>query len=277
MALWKNTNTAAGRPKQIPGRLIFNGATDVVNSIITSKRHKLQTGDVVVYSAGGGTPITGLTENTVGYYVVRISADTIKLAETLANAIAVTPTTITLSGAPAGAAHSILMANIFFVDETEAGLVSNHNKGINGGGWWKVVEYVDSDGSPRYKTECLVSMGTPAATSGDASDDTTVPDAESLITISGHPAAASTTVALSAASFAVTAAASTGTIAYQWQRAAAATPNKFSNVVNATTLAYAITSALTTANSGDRYRVVISNNAGAAKVVSNAVTLTVTA
>lgn len=80
MALWKNLDDAASRPKQIPGRLLFDGssATAVVvgTDSIVSKRHKLVTGDVVLYSAGGGTVITGLTENTK-YFVIRVDADTI--------------------------------------------------------------------------------------------------------------------------------------------------------------------------------------------------------
>lgn len=295
MALWNKLDDAASRPKHISGRLLFDGssATAVVagTDSIVSKRHKLQTGDVVLYSAGGGTVITGLTEN-IKLYVVRIDADTIKLATTLANAIAVTPTVIDITAVGVGDSHSIVMANVFFVSQEEAALTANHNKGINGGGWWRVQEYTDGDGTPRYKTECLVSMGTPTATSGDTVltiEDSTVPDAESVIAISVQPDAQATTVALSAATFAVTAALTgAGTIAYQWQRAPAATPNRFSNVTNATgitgattnSLAYTSTSVLTTANSGDRYRVIMSSSvasSGTAKVVSNAVALTVIA
>ena len=61
-----------------------------------------------------------------------------------------------------------------FVSTEEAQLKTNKDKGIHGAGWWKVMEYVDNAGMPRYKAECLVAMTVPNSVSGDATDDEVV-------------------------------------------------------------------------------------------------------
>jgi hypothetical protein len=160
----------------------------------------------------------------------------------------------------------------FFVDEAEAQKKANKDKGINGAGWWDIREYKDSDGTPRYKTILLVAMTTPFATSGDASDDATVADIEAIVTIGTQPTAQNTSAG--AATFAVVATvAPSGTVTYQWQKALASKNTKFSDVIGQTA-ASIILSGQTAANTGDRYRVVITSTTGAPKVTSNAVILT---
>lgn len=83
------------------------------------------------------------------------------------------------------------------------------------------------------------------------------------------------TVATAAATFSVTAAASTGSLVYQWQRRTSSTA-KWTNVSGATSASLALTG-LTTASSGYQYRVKLTSSAGAEEVISNAATLTVTA
>ena len=160
----------------------------------------------------------------------------------------------------------------FFVDETEAQKKSNKDKGINGAGWWDIREYKDSDGTSRYKTILLVAMTTPFATSADASDDATVADIEAVITIGTQPTTQAIT--LGAATFAVVATvAPSGTVTYQWQKALASANTKFANIIGQTASSI-ILSGQTAANTGDRYRVVVSSTTGAPKVTSNAVPLT---
>jgi len=67
---------------------VFNGSTAVssVNDTITITSHGFDTGTKVRYSAGGGTAIGNLTEDYVTYYVIKINANTIKLATSLYNA-----------------------------------------------------------------------------------------------------------------------------------------------------------------------------------------------
>jgi hypothetical protein len=83
------------------------------------------------------------------------------------------------------------------------------------------------------------------------------------------------TVATAAATFSVTAAASTGSLVYQWQRRTSSTA-KWTNVSGATSSSLALTT-LTTASDGYQYRVKLTSSAGAEEVISNTATLTVTA
>jgi hypothetical protein len=82
-----------------------------------------------------------------------------------------------------------------------------------------------------------------------------------------------TAVGTAAATFSVTAAASTGSLVYQWQRRTSSTA-KWTNVSGATSSSLALT-ALTTASNGYQYRVKLTSSAGAEEVISNTATLTV--
>ena len=162
-------------------------------------------------------------------------------------------------------------AKCFFVSTEEAQLDTNKSKGITGTGWWLINEYTDASGNKRYKSECLVSLAVAQATAGDAADDATVPDVEVVASISVQPTAQTTI--LGEATFSVTGALSGGgSIAYQWQRAAAATPTRFVNVAGATSATLALTGR-TSANNNDLYRVVISGS-GAKALNSSSAKLT---
>lgn len=82
-----------------------------------------------------------------------------------------------------------------------------------------------------------------------------------------------TTVGTAAATFSVTAAATTGSLVYQWQRRTASS-GKWTNVSGATSSSLALTG-LTTSSNGYEYRVKLTSSAGAEEVISDAATLTV--
>lgn len=82
-----------------------------------------------------------------------------------------------------------------------------------------------------------------------------------------------TGVGTAAATFSVTATASTGSLVYQWQRRTSST-GKWANVSGATSSSLALT-ALTTSSNGYEYRVKLTSSAGAEEVISNAAILTV--
>lgn len=69
----------------------FNGATAVevvaASDAITLTNHKLATGEKVTYDNGSGTSVSGLTSGN-DYYVIKVDANTIKLATSASNAIA---------------------------------------------------------------------------------------------------------------------------------------------------------------------------------------------
>lgn len=162
-------------------------------------------------------------------------------------------------------------ANTVFVSREEAALKTNKDKGITGAGWWLVTQKTDSFGTPKYKAECLVAMSVANSVSGDAADDAIAADVEVTITIGTQPAAR--TSAAGAATFTVTATASSGAVTYQWQRALAATPTRFANVSGATSASLALTG-IVAGDSGNLYRVVLSSDSGAAKVTSSSAALT---
>ena len=82
--------------------------------------------------------------------------------------------------------------DIYFVDNTEASLAANKNRGLNSPGWWQYHEYTDASGATRYKTELLVAFSETAANAGDYADDTDVADSAVTITVSGQPSNQST-------------------------------------------------------------------------------------
>lgn len=58
--------------------------------------HGLVTGDTIVYDAGAGTPVGGLTDGQT-YYVIVVDPRTVRLAATLADAFAATPVAVNLN------------------------------------------------------------------------------------------------------------------------------------------------------------------------------------
>ena len=84
------------------------------------------------------------------------------------------------------------------------------------------------------------------------------------------------TVGTAAATFSVTAAASTGSLVYQWQVQTAAATTKWTNISGATSSSLALTG-LVVGDSGKKYRVKLGGSVGGEEVISNSVALTVTA
>ena len=237
-----------------------NGSATVTGSG-TAFTTELKAGRFIVI-AGVKYKILSITSNTVLTLTSNYEGTTIASGATITQHQA--PAFLSLADA----------RKAVFVSQEEALLATNKAKGITGAGWWLFNEFIDSFGKNRSKAECLVAMTVLNATSGDSAatgEDLIASDAESVVTISVQPAAQTTI--LGEATFGVTASATSGTLTYQWQRAAAATPTRFVNVSAATSATLALTGRLL-ANSGDLYRVVISTDAGAAKVTSNAAALT---
>jgi hypothetical protein len=170
--------------------------------------------------------------------------------------------------------HFFDLTKIFFIDRTEAQQDANKKKGIHGGGWYHINEYVDAAGDTRYKTELLVCIDEVVGTTGDStvtSEDLTASDSNPVITISVQPANQDTSGGT--ATFAVTASTTIGSMTYQWQKSVVGS-TRWTNV-SAATSSSLVLSSQTSANTGDRYRVVLSTTTqGAAKVYSDAATLT---
>ena len=86
----------------------FDGSSSSVistsNNTITISDHGFATGDTAVYSAGGGTVVTGLEEGR-NYFIIKNADDKIKLALTREDAT--DGTAVSLTGVGAGSSHSV--------------------------------------------------------------------------------------------------------------------------------------------------------------------------
>ncbi len=99
-----------------PSEDTFNAqsAVSTANDTITLTSHAFNTGDAVTYSDKGGTVIAGLTDGGT-FFIIKVDANTVKLATTASNAVAGTAIDITagssenhgLTGATATAVASL--------------------------------------------------------------------------------------------------------------------------------------------------------------------------
>jgi hypothetical protein len=172
---------------------------------------------------------------------------------------------------------------IVFVDETEAALSENKERGINGPGWWSYRTYTDASGKTRHKAECLAFIANADLNANETqTDDTIAADVASAITISAQPADVTGAADPFTGTFAVTASADAGTVVYQWQRKSA-TSTRWVNIgastdgsvyTNFTTATLTITGAAKADLDGYEYRVKLTSTAGAEEVISDAASLT---
>ena len=173
---------------------------------------------------------------------------------------------------------------VVFIDDTEAQLKSNKDRGLNAPGWWSYFTYTDGHGKTRHKAEQLVYICNPEANASETqADDTIGADVLETITITAQPA--NSTSSSGAGTFAVTATRDqSGTLAYVWQRQTA-TGNRWTNIAanTDTGITYADFTTATLAYSslggdtldGYKYRVKVTTSKGATEVISNgAATLT---
>lgn len=110
-----------------PKSIIFNASSsvDVTNSYINFIGHTFETGDQVLYNAGGGIEPSGLSNNFV-YYVIKIDANNLRLATSLANAELGTYVSITSIGS--GSAHKLSSTGTTATVATNsAGAITNIN------------------------------------------------------------------------------------------------------------------------------------------------------
>lgn len=175
-----------------------------------------------------------------------------------------------------GIAASAQAKTIVFVDNQEAALKENKDRGINAPGWWSYYTYTDGEGNVRHKAEHLVTIADPDLNANETQPDDAIA-ADYTIVIDSQPADASVT-APAAAQFVVAASTTPagGALTFQWQE------DQGAGFVN---LAEAGVYSGTTANTLDisdstgldtyQYRVVVSNTGASADVTSAAALLTV--
>jgi len=166
-----------------------------------------------------------------------------------------------------GIAASEQAKTVIYIDETEAALEANKERGLNAPGWWSYFSYTDSSGATRHKAEQMVFIaGGDINANETQADDAQAADVAVVITINTQPA--DTAVAVGAALQLTLAAISTppgdaSLLSYQWQKKSG---NRWSNVSGATGTTFDIaTYAATDAGS---YRVKINSSNGAKEVIS---------
>ena len=162
---------------------------------------------------------------------------------------------------------------IVFVDETEAGLAANKERGITAPGWWAYRTYTDAAGNTRHKAEHLMFLTNAEANADETlSDDTIAADVQNTITFTTNNT--DKTASGGAATFLVAVSVTnSGTAAFQWQRRTSST-GRWSNISGATSTSLALTG-LTTDENGYQYRVKVTSDNGAPEVISDVATLTV--
>ena len=166
-----------------------------------------------------------------------------------------------------GIAASAQAKTVLYIDETEAALEANKERGLNAPGWWSYFSYTDSSGATRHKAEQLVFVAGGDTNSNETqADDAQAADVAVLITINTQPA--DTAVAVGDALQLTLAAIATppgdaSVLTYQWQKKSG---NRWNNVSGATGTTFDVASyAATDAGS---YRVKINSSTGAKEVIS---------
>ena len=82
-----------------------------------------------------------------------------------------------------GVSGSSQAKTIVFIDDTEAQLKENKDRGVGSPGWYSFFTYTDMHGNTRYKAEHLVTIAGPEANASETqSDDTIGADITSVIT-----------------------------------------------------------------------------------------------
>jgi len=182
------------------------------------------------------------------------------------------------TNATAGAeGNAAVAARVIFIDDAEAELAENRERGLTAPGWWSYTSYTDASGETRHKCEHLVSMKDAPANTAD-SDDAVAADVASAITIANDPADVGGAADPFTGTFVVAASATTGNLVFQWQRQTA-TGTRWTNVTDAGVFSGSATSTLTITGGakadldGYKFRVKITTDAGAEEVVSAAATL----
>jgi len=173
---------------------------------------------------------------------------------------------------------------VVFIDDAEAILAENKERGLTAPGWWEYFTYTDDAGNTRHKAQHLVSFKDAPANTADGDDDVAA-DVASAITVG--TLAAVTVAAGTAATFDAASVSSTdsGTLVYTWQRQKTAN-GRWSNVTatldggiyDTTSVAGELTIAagdVTVALNGYEFRVKVTNTVGGEEVVSNDAKLTV--
>jgi len=152
-----------------PVMTVPTASVNTSGDTITYNSHGQNTGDAVTYRNGGGTTLAGLTNNTV-YYIIKLTANTFKLAASAADALV--PTPIDLTGTGNNAQNFLINAGTTATAAADLS-IGTGGRAVTHSGW--VRRTVGTGGrAGRVFYETLVATNTIVA---DSADDAVLPDA----------------------------------------------------------------------------------------------------
>ena len=173
-----------------------------------------------------------------------------------------------------GIAASAQAKTVLYIDETEAALEANKERGLNAPGWWSYFSYTDSSGATRHKAEQLVFIAGGEANSDETqADDAQAADVAVSITLT-NPPPASIAVSVGAALQIVVAAIATppgdaSVLTYQWQKKSG---RRWVDISGATNTTYDVAS-YAESDAGS-YRLKINSTNGAPEFITATVPVT---
>ena len=90
------------------------------------------------------------------------------------------------STVPGAQGYATAARRSIYIDDVEATLAVNRERGLTAPGWWEYFTYTDSSGNTRHKAQHLVAFKDAPVNAADL-DDNVAADLASTITISGQP------------------------------------------------------------------------------------------
>lgn len=145
-------------------RTIPTSAVNTSTEVITLANHGFRTGMKLKYQDGGGTALAGLSDNT-DYFMIRVDADTFKVASSLSNANAGTAINLTGTGNNAQTFEGI--------QATGTAVLTNN----------KVTSITITEAGTDYQTVPAVTIAAPAEVTFNAASAV----AGENITLTSHP------------------------------------------------------------------------------------------
>ena len=166
-----------------------------------------------------------------------------------------------------GIAASSQAKTTVFVDETEAALEANKERGLNAPGWWSYFTYTDADGKTRHKAEHLVTLANAEANADETqADDSIAADAAVTIAIGTQPASATVANGGNLTLTVVATATPPGdasVLTFQWQKLSG---DAWGDISGATSATFTVNPA--GVSDAGSYRVKLNSTNGAPEVIS---------
>ena len=171
-----------------------------------------------------------------------------------------------------GIAASSQAKQVLYIDETEAALEANKERGLNAPGWWSYFTYTDASGATRHKAEQMVFVaGGDTNANETQADDASAADVAVVLSINTQPATQAVAVG-AVLSLSVDAIATppgdASVVTYQWQKKSG---RRWTNI-GANQPTYDV--ATYAATDAGEYRVKLTSTNGAKELISDTATVT---